>query len=79
VTDFPAGRKVGIVQGPEAGTDMKKPLIPPSNAAQRAALRADLDAFLESGKSIQLIPTGQSGENVLASRRHIRLGQPKKS
>jgi hypothetical protein len=57
---------------------MKKPLIPPSNASQRAAIRAHLDAYLESGKAIQMIPTGQSGENVLASRRHIRLGQPKK-
>jgi len=58
---------------------MKKPLIPPSNAAQRASLRADVDAWLETGNRIQVIPTGQSGEDVLASRRHIRLGRPKKS
>lgn len=57
---------------------MKKPLIPPSNAAQRAALGADVDAWLKTGNTIQVIPTGKSGEDVLASRRHIRLGRPKK-
>jgi hypothetical protein len=57
---------------------MKKPLIPPSNAAQRAAIRDDIAAYVKSGKTIQVIPTGQSGEDALASRRHIRLGRPKK-
>jgi len=57
---------------------MKKPQPPVSNAAARQAIRDDIAAYVKSGKTIQVIPTGQSGQDVLASRRHIRLGQPKK-
>jgi hypothetical protein len=67
------------VQCPVEGPRIKKPLIPPSNAAQRASLHADVDAWLKSGNTIEVVPTGRSGEDALASRRHIRLGRPKKS
>jgi hypothetical protein len=55
----------------------KKPDGPISSAAARDAISDHIAAFLKSGKTIQLIPTGQSGQDVLATRKHIRLGPTK--
>ncbi len=57
---------------------MKKNQGPVSTAAMRDEIEDHIAAFLKSGKTIQKIPTGQSGQDALASRRHIRLGNKKK-
>ena len=48
-----------------------------SNAEARKQLEKDVEAFLKSGNKIQQIPTGTSGQDAMASRKHLVLGQGK--
>jgi hypothetical protein len=57
----------------------KKPTIIVSNHEMRRVLEADVKAFLAAGNQIEQVPTGQSGQDPLGSRRHIVLGNKKKS
>lgn len=57
---------------------MKKNPAPVTNAAMREEIRDHIAAYLKSGKTIQKIPTGQSGQDPMAGRRHIRLGNKSK-
>ena len=41
----------------------------------RKAIAQDLHAFLDSGNVIQKIETGVSGQDPLASRKHIVIGK----
>jgi len=49
-----------------------------SNTEARNQIEKDVEAFLKAGKKIQQIPTGTSGQDAMASRKHLVLGQGKK-
>jgi hypothetical protein len=49
-----------------------------NTATLRAALEADVQAYLDSGKKIEQVPAGFTNQDPLGGRRHIVLG-PKKS
>ena len=49
-----------------------------SNTEARKQIEKDVEAFLKAGKKIQQIPTGTSGQDAMASRKHLVLGQGKK-
>ena len=44
----------------------------------RRIIEKDIAAFLEAGNKIQQIPTGVSGQDAMASRKHLVLGQGQK-
>jgi len=50
-----------------------KPKIPSSPEA-RKQIEMDIAAFLKSGKKIQRIPTGVSGQDSLGNRKQLVLG-----
>jgi hypothetical protein len=43
----------------------------------REKIIAETEAFLASGKKIQEIPTGMSGQNAQTGSRHIRISTKK--
>jgi len=45
----------------------------------RKTLAADVRAYLDSGKEIEQVPSGVSGQDPLGSQRHIVLGNKKKA
>lgn len=57
----------------------KKAEEPVSNEHLRRTLAADVQAYLDSGKTIEEIPTGFSNQDPLSGRRHIVLGPSRKS
>ena len=51
----------------------------PSSEERRRTLEDDVRAFLKSGKKIEQIPTGVSGQDQLGRGKHITLGRPKQA
>ncbi|MEZ5558065.1 MAG: hypothetical protein R3E86_05885 [Pseudomonadales bacterium] len=61
---------------------MSRPKNNPSTESReevRRALAADVQAFLDSGKKIEQVPTGFTEQDPTAGRRHIVLTSSKKS
>ncbi|MAG00397.1 MAG: hypothetical protein QF921_03230 [Pseudomonadales bacterium] len=50
-----------------------------STHEMRKTLAADVRAYLDSGKEIEQVPSGVSGQDPLGSQRHIVLGNKKKA
>jgi hypothetical protein len=55
----------------------KKAQSEPSTLERRKSIEADVQAFLASGKKIEQIPTGVSGQDAFGRSKHIVLGRPK--
>ena len=57
----------------------KNPAISsPSSHERRKALASDVQAFLDSGKKIDQIPDGVSGQDALGRSKHIVISRNRK-
>lgn len=50
----------------------------PSSHERRKALAEDVQAFLDSGKKIEHVPTGVSGQDSLGRSKHIVISRSRK-
>jgi hypothetical protein len=50
----------------------------PSSHERRKSLAVDLQAFLDSGKKIEQVPSGVSGQDSLGRSKHIVISRNRK-
>jgi hypothetical protein len=58
-------------------SNKQKPALTSMEA--RRTIEKDIAAFLAAGNKIQQIPSGVSGQDATASRKHLVLGQGQKA
>lgn len=53
--------------------------LPQNNIEMRKSLEEDLQAFLESGKKIQVIPMGVSGQDKMGRSKNIVISRKRRT